>query len=40
MGMPWMGARSISFKHPASGKEMTFEAKVPGFFNDLMGSRD
>jgi tRNA pseudouridine32 synthase/23S rRNA pseudouridine746 synthase/23S rRNA pseudouridine1911/1915/1917 synthase len=31
-------ARSISFKHPATGQEMTFEAKVPGFFSDLMGS--
>jgi RluA family pseudouridine synthase len=33
-------ARSISFKHPASGEEATFEAKVPRYFSDLMGSRD
>jgi RluA family pseudouridine synthase len=31
-------ARSISFKHPASGEEMSFEAKVPRYFTDLMGN--
>jgi RluA family pseudouridine synthase len=33
-------ARSISFKHPISGKELTFEAEVPAFFDTLVGSRD
>ena len=30
-------AKSISFKHPVSGKQMTFEAKVPGWFVKLAG---
>lgn len=30
-------ARSISFKHPFSGEPMTFETKVPVFFNSLVG---
>ena len=30
-------ARSISFKHPFSGEQLTFEAKVPVYFNQLMG---
>ena len=29
-------AKSISFKHPASGKLMTFEASVPGYFDKLI----
>jgi tRNA pseudouridine32 synthase/23S rRNA pseudouridine746 synthase/23S rRNA pseudouridine1911/1915/1917 synthase len=31
-------ARSISFKHPFSGEPMTFETKVPVFFNTLVGN--
>ena len=30
-------ARSISFKHPFSGEPLTFETKVPVFFNTLVG---
>jgi tRNA pseudouridine32 synthase/23S rRNA pseudouridine746 synthase/23S rRNA pseudouridine1911/1915/1917 synthase len=30
-------ARSISFKHPFSGEPLTFETKVPVFFNTLIG---
>ncbi|MCE5229459.1 RluA family pseudouridine synthase [bacterium] len=30
-------ARSISFRHPYSGKEMTFEAPVPEYFKELVG---
>jgi len=30
-------ARSISFKHPFSGEPLTFETKVPAFFNSLVG---
>ena len=33
-------ARSISFKHPFSGKQLTFSAKVPGYFSKLVGSMD
>jgi RluA family pseudouridine synthase len=33
-------SKSISFKHPTSGEQMTFEAKVPNYFNKLMGKRD
>jgi tRNA pseudouridine32 synthase/23S rRNA pseudouridine746 synthase/23S rRNA pseudouridine1911/1915/1917 synthase len=29
-------AKSISFKHPASGTRMTFETRVPTYFNELM----
>ena len=29
-------AKSISFKHPTTGKQMTFETKLPAFFNALM----
>jgi tRNA pseudouridine32 synthase/23S rRNA pseudouridine746 synthase/23S rRNA pseudouridine1911/1915/1917 synthase len=29
-------SKSISFKHPASGEQMTFETKVPNYFNDLI----
>ncbi len=31
-------ARTISFKHPVSGKQLTFSAKVPGYFRQLVGS--
>jgi tRNA pseudouridine32 synthase/23S rRNA pseudouridine746 synthase/23S rRNA pseudouridine1911/1915/1917 synthase len=31
-------SKSISFKHPTTGRQMTFAAKLPGFFNDLMNS--
>jgi RluA family pseudouridine synthase len=30
-------ARSISFKHPFSGQQLTFEAQVPVYFNRLVG---
>ena len=33
-------ARSISFKHPFSGKHLTFETKVPAYFNRLVGNVD
>jgi tRNA pseudouridine32 synthase/23S rRNA pseudouridine746 synthase/23S rRNA pseudouridine1911/1915/1917 synthase len=33
-------ARSISFRHPFSGEELTFEAKVPAYFNRLMRDMD
>jgi RluA family pseudouridine synthase len=29
-------SKSISFKHPASGEQMTFETKVPDYFHKLM----
>jgi RluA family pseudouridine synthase len=29
-------AKSISFKHPTSGAQMTFETKLPNFFNKLI----
>ena len=32
-------AKSISFKHPTAGKQMTFEAKLPTFFKDLMKAK-
>jgi tRNA pseudouridine32 synthase/23S rRNA pseudouridine746 synthase/23S rRNA pseudouridine1911/1915/1917 synthase len=28
-------SKSISFKHPASGRQMTFESKVPAYFDRL-----
>ena len=31
-------SKSISFKHPVSGKQMTFETKVPTYFNKLIGN--
>jgi len=31
-------AKSITFKHPATGKQMTFETKVPSYFNDLINN--
>ncbi len=30
-------ARSISFKHPVSGKRLTFEADVPDYLHELVG---
>ena len=30
-------ARSISFKHPFSGQQLSFEAQVPVYFNRLVG---
>ena len=33
-------ARSISFKHPFSGERLTFETKMPAYFNQLVGSVD
>ncbi len=33
-------ARSISFKHPFSGKKLAFEADVPEFFTALVGRID
>ncbi len=33
-------ARSISFKHPFSGKQLTFESEVPLFFATLVGPMD
>jgi 23S rRNA pseudouridine1911/1915/1917 synthase len=31
-------ARSISFGHPYSGEQLTFKAKVPEYFNTLVGT--
>ena len=31
-------ARSLSFRHPVSGAELTFEAKAPAYFTELVGS--
>ncbi len=33
-------ARSISFRHPFSGEQVTFETKVPAYFNKLVGGLD
>lgn len=33
-------ATSISFRHPSSGEQMTFETKVPEYFSKLVGSLD
>jgi 23S rRNA pseudouridine1911/1915/1917 synthase len=33
-------ARSISFQHPFSGTQLTFETKVPVYFSKLVGSLD
>jgi len=32
-------SKSISFKHPANGEQMTFETKLPDYFNKLMGNK-
>ena len=29
-------SKLISFKHPTSGEQMTFESKVPNYFNNLI----
>jgi RluA family pseudouridine synthase len=29
-------AKSISFKHPTTGKQMTFETRTPNYFNELV----
>jgi len=31
-------ARSISFKHPVSGRQLTFETRIPDYFTRLVGS--
>ncbi|MCX6356221.1 MAG: RluA family pseudouridine synthase [Candidatus Aureabacteria bacterium] len=33
-------ALSISFKHPFSGKQLTFETKIPPYFTNLVGNID
>lgn len=33
-------ARSISFRHPFSGKEVAFETEVPAYFSQLVGNVD
>ena len=33
-------AGSISFKHPFSGKQVTFETKAPAYFTQLVGNLD
>ena len=33
-------ARSISFKHPFSGEQLTFKAEVPAYFERLIGPMD
>ena len=33
-------AGSISFRHPFSGKQVTFETKAPAYFNQLVGNLD
>ena len=32
-------SKSISFKHPDSGKQMTFEARTPAYFNGLIDGK-
>jgi tRNA pseudouridine32 synthase/23S rRNA pseudouridine746 synthase/23S rRNA pseudouridine1911/1915/1917 synthase len=32
-------SKSISFKHPASGKQMTFETRTPAYFNGLIDGK-
>jgi RluA family pseudouridine synthase len=29
-------AKSLSFEHPSTGRQMTFETKLPHYFNDLL----
>ncbi|MFA6568880.1 MAG: hypothetical protein WCS96_11760, partial [Victivallales bacterium] len=29
-------SQSLTFNHPHSGRRMTFEAKIPDYFNELM----
>jgi tRNA pseudouridine32 synthase/23S rRNA pseudouridine746 synthase/23S rRNA pseudouridine1911/1915/1917 synthase len=33
-------ARSISFKHPFSGRQLKFESEIPDFFSALVGRID
>jgi RluA family pseudouridine synthase len=33
-------AESISFRHPISGRQLTFAAKVPAYFHKLVGNTD
>ena len=33
-------ARSLSFRHPVSGEDLTFVAAPPGYFRELVGSFD
>ena len=33
-------AHSLSFTHPYSGKPLTFETRIPGYFNKLVGGVD
>lgn len=33
-------ARRLTFPHPVSGEQLTFEAKAPGYFRELVGSFD
>ncbi|MBI5571843.1 MAG: RluA family pseudouridine synthase [Desulfomonile tiedjei] len=33
-------AKSISFRHPFNGNQITFETRVPAYFNQLVGSLD
>jgi RluA family pseudouridine synthase len=32
-------AKSISFKHPATGEQMNFTTKTPAYFNDLLNKK-
>jgi tRNA pseudouridine32 synthase/23S rRNA pseudouridine746 synthase/23S rRNA pseudouridine1911/1915/1917 synthase len=32
-------SKSISFKHPATGQQMTFESRLPSYFNRLMDNK-
>ena len=32
-------AKSISFKHPSTGQQMTFESRLPGYFNRVMDNK-
>jgi len=32
-------SKSISFKHPANGKQMTFETRTPAYFNGLIDGK-
>jgi len=32
-------SKSISFKHPTSGRQMTFESKVPAYFDRLLSNK-
>ncbi|MGH7833805.1 MAG: RluA family pseudouridine synthase [Candidatus Binatia bacterium] len=33
-------ARSIAFKHPFSGEQLTFQTELPAYFNQLVGNID